>query len=116
MGRIEFHRQALALLPETEDKKPGVATFVKKPQGEDVDRFCTCSVYKRATCRHILELTQVYKKLHSRFGAGGLSQGDKIFKQLALDLKCRFFTFQLDQLLFEGIEFLQFDLPPIVEL
>lgn len=85
MDRIEFHRQALALLPVTDDKHPGVATFAKNRRGDDVDRYCTCSVYKRTTCRHILELAGVYKTLQARLGPWGLNREfrDSIWYRLA---------------------------------
>jgi hypothetical protein len=67
LNRFEFHRHALALLPASNDKRPGVAVFIQENRKEPGNRFCSCSLFKRKTCSHILESMELYKKLHKRF-------------------------------------------------
>ncbi len=63
MNRFEFHRHAMALLPDPEDKRPGVSFFMKKDDRDLGERFCSCSLSKKRTCPHIMQLMQVYKIL-----------------------------------------------------
>jgi SNF2 family DNA or RNA helicase len=63
--RLEFHRDAFALLPKTDDNRPGIAFLNIESDGELL-RSCTCAVSKKATCPHILELMEVYKALDKR--------------------------------------------------
>jgi len=65
LTRLEFHRDALALLPGKADKRPGIAFLVIKGDDQMV-RSCTCAVSKKATCPHILELMEVYTALDKR--------------------------------------------------
>ncbi len=62
--RLEFHREACALVPDLGDPDPGIAFYVRGggvfSQGH---RFCTCSTARMETCRHIIELTRAYKRL-----------------------------------------------------
>ena len=64
IDRVEFHRHAVALMPDPADRRPGIAYFVKGSRYERKQRFCTCSVSKTRTCPHLLELTKAYKILH----------------------------------------------------
>jgi SNF2 family DNA or RNA helicase len=66
LTRLEFHRDALALLPEINDKRPGIAFLVIKDGNDQVARSCTCAVSKKSTCSHILELVETYKALNKR--------------------------------------------------
>ena len=61
LDRLEFHRHALALMPELADKDPGVVFFVEKNGRKPSQKFCTCSASKRKTCRHILTFARLYK-------------------------------------------------------
>ena len=63
INRFEFHRHASALLPGPEDERPGVAVLIKKDLNDPGERFCSCSLSKRKTCPHILQIMQVYKTL-----------------------------------------------------
>ena len=61
MEQLEFHRHALALLPEPGDTRPGVAYFVKGHEHKPEWQFCSCDISKRRTCTHILRLTEICK-------------------------------------------------------
>jgi superfamily II DNA or RNA helicase len=61
LERLEFHRHAMAFMPEPVDKTPGVVFFVDGDEFTHVQRFCTCSASKRRTCKHILAFTRLYK-------------------------------------------------------
>ena len=61
LERLEFHRHAMALMPELTDKAPGVVFFVDGDAYEPAQRFCTCSASKRKTCNHILTFSRLYK-------------------------------------------------------
>lgn len=63
LNRIEFHREAVALLPDLTDKKPGVAFMQRDPKFKSVKRFCTCTVSGSKTCTHLKELTRVFKTI-----------------------------------------------------
>jgi superfamily II DNA or RNA helicase len=66
LTRLEFHRDALALLPDKDDKRPGIAFLIIKGGDDHVARSCTCAVSKKSTCSHILELMNVYKAMDKR--------------------------------------------------
>ena len=62
--RLEFHRQALALLPVAADRHPGVAVLMLDPVKGAQRRLCTCDQGpKRRTCKHLLDLAQVLQTL-----------------------------------------------------
>jgi len=63
LTRLEFHRNALALLPEKADKRPGLAMLILDDKDGQYTRHCSCNLSKKATCPHILELMKVYKAL-----------------------------------------------------
>lgn len=58
--RLEFHRDACALLPQIHDARPGIA-FCADNATFTGHRSCTCSSYRSGTCPHILELTALLK-------------------------------------------------------
>ena len=58
LDRIEFHRHALALMPDPADRRPGIAYFVKGSRSEPGQRFCSCSISRTRTCPHLLGLTK----------------------------------------------------------
>ena len=61
LERLEFHRHAMAFMPEPADKTPGVVFFVDGDEFTNVQRLCTCSASKRKTCKHILAFSRLYK-------------------------------------------------------
>ncbi len=81
--RIEFHRNAVALMPEPNDSRPGVAFLL---QGRVEESYCTCSKKKTATCPHLKTL----------FGVSGTRQPgkkkklfeDRLKESLWYDLAC----------------------------
>ncbi len=85
LTRFEFHRQALALMPDTEDKDPGVAVMVDG-QGPALDFFnCNCAKSRKTTCGHIKKLAAVYRFKQSMFGDNTLEQDfrESIWHQIA---------------------------------
>ncbi|MCP4693981.1 MAG: hypothetical protein GY859_38460, partial [Desulfobacterales bacterium] len=53
MSRLEFHRNALALLPTLTDKRPGAACIVVDKQGQPAHQSCACRGRGSRTCPHI---------------------------------------------------------------
>ena len=54
LNRFEFHRHAVALLPDPADKDPGVAVMVDD-EGPALDVLnCNCIKSRNTTCKHIL--------------------------------------------------------------
>jgi superfamily II DNA or RNA helicase len=72
MSRLEFHRHGLALLPESGDKRGGVAILISGRDRPDVDRFCSCSAARGKTCPHLLEISRIAKSLSGKTGASRL--------------------------------------------
>ena len=59
--RIEFHRKALALLPDPDDRDPGTAVFIPEGIVQDREfRTCDCQAFRKKTCGHILDLSLLY--------------------------------------------------------
>lgn len=50
ISRVEYHRNAVALMPGPEDKRPGVAFLLK---GAVEESHCTCSKRRTRTCPHL---------------------------------------------------------------
>jgi hypothetical protein len=63
LNQLEFHRHALALLPDPSDKRPGVVFFVEGDQHTPAQRFCTCGLSATKTCAHQLKLAQIFKRI-----------------------------------------------------
>jgi superfamily II DNA or RNA helicase len=63
LNQLEFHRHALALLPDPSDNRPGVVFFVEGERHTPAQRFCTCSLSATKTCSHQLKLAQVFKQI-----------------------------------------------------
>ena len=74
LNRFEFHRQALALMPDTEDKDPGIAVLVDN-EGPAADFInCNCAKSRKTTCDHIKNLEAVYRFTQSMLGHSTLDQ------------------------------------------
>lgn len=59
LKRLEFHREAIALMPDGADRHPGVAIVVLDEALGKQMRSCTCDRSgKRRTCPHLLALTE----------------------------------------------------------
>ncbi len=82
-SRMEFHRNAVALMPEPNDSRPGVAFLL---QGRVEESYCTCSKKRTTTCPHLKTL----------FGVSGTRQPgrkkklfeDRLKESLWYDLAC----------------------------
>jgi len=82
---LEFHRQALALMPDPEDKDPGVAVLVDD-EGPALDFLnCNCAKSRKTTCTHIKKLEAVYRFKQSMIGNTTLEQDfrESIWHQIA---------------------------------
>ncbi|UCF92000.1 MAG: DEAD/DEAH box helicase [Desulfobacterales bacterium] len=77
LHRLEFHRNALALMPDPRDKRPGIAIRVDAPRGRVDQQFCTCSTARSRTCSHLKELSQVVLALQRKQGITNLSDDFK---------------------------------------
>ncbi|MBW1999712.1 MAG: DEAD/DEAH box helicase, partial [Deltaproteobacteria bacterium] len=75
--RIEFHRHAIALIPEPGDKRPGVAFLAEGDKRGSNSRFCTCSTSRRKTCHHIIELSKIYRSLKKSLDGKSLDEDFK---------------------------------------
>ncbi len=53
--RLEFHRNAVALMPDLSDKGPGIAFYVR---GKVDQQFCTCRPSGKKTCAHLKALSK----------------------------------------------------------
>ncbi|MCP4689260.1 MAG: DEAD/DEAH box helicase [Desulfobacterales bacterium] len=63
MSRLEFHRNALALLPALTDKRPGAACIVVDKQGQPAHQSCACRGRGSRTCPHIMALMEIQRAL-----------------------------------------------------
>jgi hypothetical protein len=87
--RIEFHRQALALLPDPKDKRPGVAFVV--PGGSprsgppSFSRFCSCTTAGRKSCQHQKQIEKIHSSLLKESGQIAIWEAfaDSIWHRLA---------------------------------
>ena len=85
LNRFEFHRQALALMPDPGDKDPGVAVLVDD-NGPALDVLnCNCSKSRKTTCAHIKKLAAVYRFKQSMLGDNTLEQDfrESVWHQMA---------------------------------
>jgi superfamily II DNA or RNA helicase len=74
LARFEFHRYALALLPDAEDKDPGVAVMVADESPKMDFLNCNCAKSRTRTCHHIKKLAAVYRSIQSTLGDKTLEQ------------------------------------------
>ena len=85
LTRFEFHRQALALMPDPEDKDSGVAVMVDH-EGPALDFLnCNCAKSRKTTCTHIKKLAEVHQFYQSMLGDKTLEQDfrESIWHQIA---------------------------------
>ncbi|MDF1593528.1 MAG: DEAD/DEAH box helicase [Desulfobacterales bacterium] len=59
LDRLEFHRNAAALMPDSKDKHPGIAIQVETVKGIVGQRFCSCSTRHSQTCSHLREMPRI---------------------------------------------------------
>ena len=67
-NRLEFCRHGFALVPNPADRNPGAAFFIKGKKEERDRRICSCPVFRKRTCEHILMLTAFYRGFLKQFG------------------------------------------------
>jgi superfamily II DNA or RNA helicase len=77
VSRLEFHRHGVALIPHPADRGPGVAMMVEDDRLRQVTRLCSCPVSKSGTCRHVLELSKIWKSLDHGKGVHALWEAFK---------------------------------------
>lgn len=66
MTRIEFHRDAIALMPEPGDRCPGIAAISGARKRKVGQRFCSCGTGQSRTCNHKKELEKLQKVIRDR--------------------------------------------------
>jgi superfamily II DNA or RNA helicase len=74
LTRFEFHRHALALMPEPADKDPGVAVRIDG-DGPALELLnCNCAQSAKRTCRHVKQLIAIHQFLSSKLGDRSIEQ------------------------------------------
>ena len=58
-SRLEFHRNAVALMPDPADRLPGIAFQVEGDTKKVDQQFCSCRTSGAPTCSHQKELSRV---------------------------------------------------------
>jgi SNF2 family DNA or RNA helicase len=58
-NRLEFHRHAVALMPDPADRRPGIAFQVDGGPKKVDQQFCSCRTSGAATCSHEKELSRL---------------------------------------------------------
>jgi len=58
-NRLEFHRGAVALMPDPADRRPGIAFQVEGGPKKVAQQFCSCKISGPATCAHQKELSRL---------------------------------------------------------
>ena len=56
---LEFHRQAVALLPDPDDPRPGLAIITPGKRPGTEKRSCTCSGLSESNCLHVKRLAAI---------------------------------------------------------
>jgi len=74
LALFEFHRHAVALLPEPDDENPGVAIMVTHKDPMQSSITCNCSDSGTPTCSHVKKLAAVYHFSQSLLGDKTLEQ------------------------------------------
>jgi hypothetical protein len=59
LNRLEFHRSAVALMPDPADGRPGIAFQVDGKPKKVAQQFCSCRISDTATCSHQKELSRL---------------------------------------------------------
>ena len=68
LNRLEFHRNAMALMPDPVEKRPGIAVRVEAPSGRVSQQFCSCTTSKSKTCPHLKKLARVFLAFQQLIG------------------------------------------------
>ncbi len=73
INRIEFHRNALALMPNPGDKRPGIAIMVDPINHYVGQEFCSCSISSTKNCTHLKELYRIAAEIKKKTNGKTLS-------------------------------------------
>ncbi|MBU0988235.1 MAG: DEAD/DEAH box helicase, partial [Proteobacteria bacterium] len=76
-SRLEFHRNAVALMPNPADRRPGIAIRVEAPNGRLDHQSCSCITAKSRTCSHLKELSRVIPAFQKELGDTSLAEDFK---------------------------------------
>ncbi|MGD9286871.1 MAG: DEAD/DEAH box helicase [Desulfobacterales bacterium] len=77
LTRFEFHRHALALMPEPADEDPGVAVRIDG-DGPALELLnCNCAQSSKRTCRHVKQLVTLNRFLSLKLGDRSIAQDFK---------------------------------------
>lgn len=77
-NRIEYHRNALALIPSADDPEPGVAVLIVDEQKNSRSLQCSCRASAgKKNCKHIQELS---KALRQTSGLDHSGRMDEVFR------------------------------------
>ena len=77
LDRLEFHRNAVALMPDPQDARPGIAIMIEAPSGRVGQQFCSCSTARSKTCSHLKELSRVFPAFRKKIGEKTLADDFK---------------------------------------
>ena len=75
--RLEFHRAAMALVPDPDDPNPGLALIVPETDRIVGVRTCTCPESRKQNCIHILQLGRIISGFKRIFGT---ASPDELFR------------------------------------
>lgn len=67
LANFEFHRQGIGLVPAPGQGQEGSAIYVELPTSASPLRSCTCEESRRATCKHLKELTKGVKNFRELY-------------------------------------------------
>jgi SNF2 family DNA or RNA helicase len=59
LDRLEFHRNATAVMPDSKDKWPGIAIQAEGSGRSAGQQFCSCRRTRRKTCSHLKDLNRI---------------------------------------------------------
>ena len=59
LNRLEFHRNAAAVMPDPKDKWPGIAVQMEGSGRSAGQRFCSCRRSRPKTCAHLKDLSRI---------------------------------------------------------
>jgi hypothetical protein len=73
LDRLEFHRNAAALMPDPKDKHPGIAVLVETLKGSAGQLFCSCNTRRPQTCSHLKALSRILSAYRRQIDADTLA-------------------------------------------
>jgi superfamily II DNA or RNA helicase len=88
LARLEFHRHAVALLPDSEDKDPGLAVMVAGKGAKMNFLNCNCAKSRSRSCSHTKKLAAVYGAVQATLGDKTLQQDfrESVWYQIAVTI------------------------------